>query len=97
MCLTVLYCRRLILYDFHFRFHTWIPDFMKIFTRYLTPVLVNGEVDPDTDKKTDDTFFVMNMTYYHKRVGTPRRRLQGLDGLLHYVAGTAAQATDRYA
>ena len=69
---------------------------MKIFTRYLTPVLVNGEVDPETDKKTDDTFFVMNMTYYHKRVGTPRRRLQGLDGLLHYVAGTAAQATDRY-
>lgn len=79
-----------------YRFHTWIPDFMKIFTRYLTPVLLNGEVDPETDKKTDDTFFVMNMTYYHKRVGTPRRRLQGLDGLLHYVAGTAAQATDRF-
>ena len=56
-----------------------------------------GDVEPETDKRTDDTFFKPEMTYFYERVREGRRnvRLQGMNGILHYIAGTSAQSTDR--
>ena len=70
---------------------------MKIITPDMEPVTdFRGRVDPDSTRQTDDTFFKMDMTYFYKKYGGNRKRVQGLDGLLHYVASTPAQATDRY-
>ena len=70
---------------------------MKIMTPDMSPMTdIRGRVDPDSERQTDDTFFRMDMTYFFKKYGWPRKRLQGLDGLLHYAASTPAQATDRY-
>ena len=70
---------------------------MQIITPDMGPVTdFRGGVDPDSVRETDDTFFQMDMTYYNKKYGWPRKRVQGLDGLLHYAASTPAQATDRY-
>ena len=72
---------------------------MKIMDRQMeSVVMARGSSDePPTEMLTDETFFDPEMTYFYERVleGRRRVRLQGMNGLLHYIAGTSAQSTDR--